>query len=584
MRRVGNVSLCLPAMAGGFLLLGGRELGIATGAFLLGCLWGYLLCAGGFWRWPAVIGAIAGFSAAAPILLNLLKQTAMCLASGSRVPGSAAILWTAPGACLCICWLQRGRGGWALPWLLLPAAVSAVTGDAGGAWLYIPGLGLLILPSRLRSLRPEQAGRLTVLLLFPMVLMALAVGLLYPRMGDAGALRLQLISRGLAFLGAGEGYDFLPESPVVTLRHDAPPDGSSTPVMEVTSARGGTVYLRGRDFDLYTGTDWESTRRFEEFGGWGELLDEITVRILGYENYLYLPYYPEENTYLRDGTAQGTRMDYHFSVYARGTAASPGRLSGYLHLPESTRLWAYEYLDGAKSASQIEALVRKSGRYNAQTPAMPAEETDFVQWFARTGQGYCTHFASLCVVLLRTAGIPARYVTGYLVTAEPGETVSVTRAQAHAWAEFYDFSVGAWRILEATPSAAEPAVQSERSTSLKKSALLEKILLLLPIFALTVVYLHSRIRVLCRHRHLRRGSTRRRAYYLHEEAVLLASLLRESPPEYLQELLQSALYSRTAPRDADLERFRVYCRQCLRRLRRKKLPIRLYHRIYRGAY
>lgn len=583
MRRMGNALLSLPGLAGGFLLLGGSRLSFGAAAFLLGWMWGWLLCTDGFRRWLAIIGAIVGLFAAAPMILPLLKQTAMCLASGKQLPEGAAAAWTALGACLCIRWLHRGRGGWALPWLLLPAAVCSVTGGECGVWLYIPGLGLLILPSRLRTLRPEQAGRLAVLLLAPMGLMALTVWLLYPRTGNAGELRLHLISRGMEFFG-GERYDFLPEPPVVSLRHDAPPDGGGTPVMEVTSAMGGTVYLRGRDFDLYTGTDWESTQRFEEFGGWGEIVDEITVRILGYENFLYLPYYPEGNTFLRNGMAQGNRMDYHFSVYSRGTAASPGKLAGYLHLPESTRVWAYDYLDGVKAPSQIEALVKKSGRYDVKTPAMPSEETDFVQWFAKNGQGYCTHFASLCVVLLRTAGIPARYVTGYLISTKPGEAASVTRAQAHAWAEFYDYSVGAWRILEATPSAEESAQHSERGAPSGKTVTLEKILLFLSTFALTVVYLHSRIRVLCRHRRLRRGSTRQRAYYLYGEAALLASLLQETPPMYLQELLQFALYSRTAPEDADLERFRIYCRQCLRRLRRKKLPIRLYHRIYRGAY
>ncbi len=585
MRRMGNCAVCLPALAGGFLLLGGSWLELCAAALSAGFLLGTFLSAGGLRRWMALLACAVGVLTATPIFLNLLKQILMCLASGQALPENAAALWTMAGALLCTGWISRGRaGGWTLAWLLLPTAVCAVTEAGSGAWLYIPGLGLLVLPAHLRALRPEQAGRLTVLLLIPMGLIALAVGVLYPRMGSGSALRLQVISRGMEFFGAGESYDILPEQRAVSLRHDAPPDGSRTPVMEVTSTRGGSVYLRGRDFDCYTGTDWESTERFEQFGGWGEVVDEITVRILGYEHFLYLPYYPAEDTYLRDGMAQGTRMDYSFSVYDRGTASSPGELASYLRLPESTRRWAYAYLDGAKTAPQIGQLVQKIGHYDAQTPAMPDGEEDFALWFTQTGQGYCTHFASLSVVLLRAAGIPARYVTGFLIDTKPGETVSVTRAQAHAWAEYYDISLGAWRILETTPPAVQSAPQPGERAPAGKMIPYEKILIFLPIFALTVVYLQSRIRILYRHRRLHRGSARQRAYYLHGEAVMLAALLRENPPEYLQDLLQSALYGRTAPAEAELERFRVYCRQCLRRLRRRKLPIRLYHRLCRSAY
>lgn len=585
MRQMRSFALCLPALAGGFLLLGGKRPDLCAAAFLSGWLLGSSLCAGRVWRWMAVLACAVGILTAAPDFLSITKRMLMCLAAGQAIPESAAAGWTAVGALLCACWLLGGSGGgWTCTWLLLPTAVCAVTGAGSGVWLYIPGLGLLILPSHLRALRPEQAGRLTVLLLIPMGLTALAVGVLYPRAGDAGALRLRLISRGLAFFGSEEAFDFLPESSTVSLRHDAPSDGSRTPVMEVTSARGGSVYLRGRDFDCYTGTDWESTERREQFGGWGEVVDEITVRILGYENYLYLPYYPEENTNLRDGMLQGTRMDYRFSVYERGTASSPGTLSSYLRLPESTRLWAYSYLDGAKTALQIGELVKHSGGYDAATPAMPDGEEDFALWFTQTGQGYCTHFASLAVVLLRAAGIPSRYVTGFLVDTEPGQTCTVTRSQAHAWAEYYDVSFGAWRILETTPAALRSAARSVNPIRAAQTVPYEKILVFLSIFVLTVIYLQSRIRILSRHRRLRRGSPRQRAYYLHGEAVLLAALLGETPPRYLQDLLQSALYSRIAPGEAELERFRVYCRQCLRRLRRKKWTIRLYHRLYRGAY
>ena len=81
---------------------------------------------------------------------------------------------------------------------------------------------------------------------------------------------------------------------------------------------------------------------------------------------------------------------------------------------------------------------------------MPSSETDFVRWFLEESDtGYCAHFASATAVLLQAAGIPARYVTGYMVDTQAGVSTTVYMDEAHAWVEFYDPSVG-WRVLEST--------------------------------------------------------------------------------------------------------------------------------------
>jgi len=59
-----------------------------------------------------------------------------------------------------------------------------------------------------------------------------------------------------------------------------------------------------------------------------------------------------------------------------------------------------------------------------------------------TGAGVCQDFAHLLIAVSRKRGLPARYVSGYLVprrTAEPGASVEeVIGGQAsHAWAEIY---------------------------------------------------------------------------------------------------------------------------------------------------
>ena len=76
-----------------------------------------------------------------------------------------------------------------------------------------------------------------------------------------------------------------------------------------------------------------------------------------------------------------------------------------------------------------------------------------------TREGYCVQFASSLVLLLREAGIPARYVEGYIATkfvANRGEDAvsrykaTVRDSNAHAWVEVWYDGIG-WVQYEATP-------------------------------------------------------------------------------------------------------------------------------------
>ena len=87
---------------------------------------------------------------------------------------------------------------------------------------------------------------------------------------------------------------------------------------------------------------------------------------------------------------------------------------------------------------------------------MPEELDDFALWFmAESDRGYCVHFASAATVLLRAAGIPARYVEGYLIDTTANVQRMVYQGNAHAWVEYYLPGLG-WVILEATPGSTGP--------------------------------------------------------------------------------------------------------------------------------
>ena len=71
--------------------------------------------------------------------------------------------------------------------------------------------------------------------------------------------------------------------------------------------------------------------------------------------------------------------------------------------------------------------------------------------FLTTKIGYCEHFASAMALMLRTVGVPARMVVGYLGgDFNPnGEYYLVSQRSAHAWVEAY--VGGGWLRLDPTP-------------------------------------------------------------------------------------------------------------------------------------
>ena len=86
----------------------------------------------------------------------------------------------------------------------------------------------------------------------------------------------------------------------------------------------------------------------------------------------------------------------------------------------------------------------------------PPSSVDFVAYFLLGPEktGYCTYFASAQTVLCRMAGVPARYVVGYLAQTDDMGQAMLTGANAHAWTEIYLNGVG-WVTLDATPGNQE---------------------------------------------------------------------------------------------------------------------------------
>jgi len=68
--------------------------------------------------------------------------------------------------------------------------------------------------------------------------------------------------------------------------------------------------------------------------------------------------------------------------------------------------------------------------------------------------GHCEYFASAAVILLRSAGVPTRYINGFLGGEwnDFGKHITVRENRAHSWAEAYVGTFG-WMPVDATPVA-----------------------------------------------------------------------------------------------------------------------------------
>ncbi|MFN2747967.1 MULTISPECIES: DUF4129 domain-containing transglutaminase family protein [Bacillus] len=109
-------------------------------------------------------------------------------------------------------------------------------------------------------------------------------------------------------------------------------------------------------------------------------------------------------------------------------------------------------------------------RYDTKDVAVPNKDQDYVdQFLFETKIGYCDNFSTAMAVLLRSAGIPARWVKGYTSGQYAGATADrkrnmyeVTNNNAHSWVEVY-FQGQGWVTFEPTKGFVNPEQFIEQS-------------------------------------------------------------------------------------------------------------------------
>ncbi len=369
--------------------------------------------------------------------------------------------------------------------------------------LWIFGLVVLLLSHPVRQRDSAQGNRLAVMLALPV---ALALGLLLlavpqegyepPKKINSAEELLGWVSSKMPFLGQTSSGELVFSfsggiADRVNLKSLGKRNMPNTPVMELEADFSGKVYLRGVDMDQYDGLSWTATDDREEDDfclptGWAQRRGSLDIRVLGTRGYRYVPYWPKTARTFTGGqlSNDGYVREYSYDVtqlpigwqqmwrYDYGASSSTDDI--YLTLPTDTAAEAIKILaeagissgrDTPAIARKIEEYVENSAVYDLNPDVMPDSQEDLAIWFLREAErGYCVHFATAATVLLRAAGVPARYVEGYTAYVSAGDVTVVRANKAHAWVEYYVSGIG-WLTIDPTPSASStPSTEVTEST------------------------------------------------------------------------------------------------------------------------
>ncbi len=526
-------------------------------------------------------------------------------------------------------------------------------------WLYIILLllGVLLLTGSVRR-QDEKQGNSLLLLVTPVAALALLVLFAvipqdaYQGQNNAKLMADSILRSDSMQLLMGHLDDGAAAGSVSADRVDLTKVGhlveSRAQILEVKAPFTGTLYLRGRAMDTYDGVSWINSGMdysqyqwpSEGLGTVGEV--EISTRFA--HRILYLPYYTDTMRLLElSGSMENETQltNYSFAckklsqqelianLYPAEQSRIPEQYQDLLDsysesgtVSKAVRAWAVplasKICGGMESpyhkAQAIVSYVRNSAKYDTNTPRMGSDQTDFAKWFLQESEtGYCVHFATATAVLLQGAGIPARYVTGYMTQVTEGKKTAVYSYQAHAWVEYWLPGFG-WTILESTPpDYAAQSEQAERPVTEgtepmdstlpddpgatapqtpagqqgnQDRAFIGWISLTVAVLCglITAVVLQYRIRRQRWLKKLQAALPNQKALLYWQEITVYARLLKETPDAALYALAERAKFSPHILTEEQLRQFEVAAKEARQKLKKKNIFLRFYYRTILAIY
>lgn len=275
-------------------------------------------------------------------------------------------------------------------------------------------------------------------------------------------------------------------------------------VMKVDSNRP-SLYLRGRIKNIYTGYSWYSDNNsFHKNRNRALSIDKVEFKdkdeateVTIYPHNIltstvFTPYFPIEIESKNRKIKYNSDLEMYFvRSFFKGTKGSytiksilPINKSGegniiddretqkhkYLKLTEKLPLRVSKlakdltknYPDDYSKIKTLEKYLANNYTYSLIVPDVP-KNVDFVDYFLfEEKTGYCTYYASSLAIMGRAIGIPTRYVEGFILPKEKGESglYEVKAENAHAWVEAYIDGMG-WITLEPTAAYYTQEIEEE---------------------------------------------------------------------------------------------------------------------------
>lgn len=267
-------------------------------------------------------------------------------------------------------------------------------------------------------------------------------------------------------------------------------------------------YWRAETKDFYTGKGWEasngvlqpftgelSTPLYEENVRLDE--KEAMIEMTRFQQFSFLFYEGQPTDIVVNGSAlplfentltgqvstqtevvQNYSFEYEYPIFSIEELKSSDRHSYpsnieryYLQLPDSlpdrvknlAEEVTKDFETAYEKAKAIEFYFTGNGyAYETRNVAIPGRDDDYVdQFLFETKQGYCDNFSSSMVVMLRSIGIPARWVKGFTggefqeMLGDGKRRHLITNENAHSWVEAY-FPGSGWVPFEPTRGFVNP--------------------------------------------------------------------------------------------------------------------------------
>ena len=167
--------------------------------------------------------------------------------------------------------------------------------------------------------------------------------------------------------------------------------------------------------------------------------------------------------YIPDVTIQELRdasTEYPEEIRQRYLQLSPD-------MPDRVHQLSMQVIDGKTNpydkVKAIEGYLRRNYTYDLNVP-VPPKDKDVADYFLfELRRGYCDYYATAMVVMARSVGVPARFVSGYSSGSydAPNARYIVRELNAHSWAEVYFPNIG-W--IEFEPTSSQPEIERPEKT------------------------------------------------------------------------------------------------------------------------